>query len=280
MSRYNLGKTMSQDKLLKQALEELNKFQKPSVPFKFDTLIDDDILGSKIHGTPYWEEGVAIPKDKKGKPLQLMAQLNLAKMPELPHFPKSGILQFFLSLEDTYGIDFDEPFNHKLNKVIYWSNPDMGKYSPYPTVSYEGSPSEEPLAIEPQEMKMESCGPSDEYNFDHIFKNNIKKNLPKVDEDQLYDFLCDQDDLNNSGSKIGGYPYFTQGDPRSYDNDKLYNALGCKKSDHKEFIILLQLDSDHDSMMWGDCGVANWHILKEDLEKLDFSRVFYTWDCC
>ena len=32
--------------------------------------------------------------------------------------------------------------------------------------------------------------------------------------------------------------------------------------------------------MWGDSGVANFFIDSEDLEKRDFSKVFYTWDCC
>ena len=34
------------------------------------------------------------------------------------------------------------------------------------------------------------------------------------------------------------------------------------------------------SILWGDCGVANFFISRTDLEKLDFSRVLYNWDCC
>lgn len=68
----------------------------------------------------------------------------------------------------------------------------------------------------------------------------------------------------------GGWAYFTQGDPRDDDAPKE---------------LLLQLDTYMDSdspvqLMWGDCGVGNFFISKEDLARLDFNRVLYTWDCC
>ena len=49
--------------------------------------------------------------------------------------------------------------------------------------------------------------------------------------------------------------------------------------------LLLQIDSMRDeengySILWGDCGVCNFFIARADLEKLDFSRVLYNWDCC
>lgn len=45
--------------------------------------------------------------------------------------------------------------------------------------------------------------------------------------------------------------------------------------------MLLQLDTDDSiDMMWGDAGVANFFIRKEDLLKLDFTKVYYTFDCC
>ena len=45
-------------------------------------------------------------------------------------------------------------------------------------------------------------------------------------------------------------------------------------------MIVGGLDSYTDIVMWGDVGVANFFIKKEDLERMDFSDVFYTWDCC
>src|SRR5579875_445467 len=96
-------------KLLKDALIELSNFKKPSVPFKLEELIEDNILGSKINGTPYWEKNGKIPLNSNGEPMELMAQINLSKMPQLPSFPKDGIIQFFISMGDTWGMNFKTP---------------------------------------------------------------------------------------------------------------------------------------------------------------------------
>ena len=61
----------------------------------------------------------------------------------------------------------------------------------------------------------------------------------------------------------GGYPFFTQSDPRSADDGE---------------ILLFQLNSVKD-IMWGDAGVANFFIDREALKNRDFSHVMYNWDC-
>jgi len=94
---------------------------------------------------------------------------------------------------------------------------------------------------------------------------------------RLDKFLLDNDDLNElyydevsqaAGHKIGGYPTFTQEDPR---NDKPLNSM--------DKILLFQLDAD-DHIMFGDSGVCNFFIAPVDLKSLDFSRILYNWDCC
>ena len=65
--------------------------------------------------------------------------------------------------------------------------------------------------------------------------------------------------------QVGGYPSFTQTDPRSQDDPR---------------ILLFQLDSDDDlGLMWGDMGVAHFFIHPDDLARCDFSNVAYNWDC-
>src|SRR4051812_695940 len=66
--------------------------------------------------------------------------------------------------------------------------------------------------------------------------------------------------FESNGHKIGGYAFFTQFDPRSYDNE------------FKDYILLLQIDSD-DQIMWGDVGAGNLFIHPANLAKKDFSRV-------
>ena len=71
--------------------------------------------------------------------------------------------------------------------------------------------------------------------------------------------------VSAGGHKIGGYAFFTQEDPR-YE-------MG-------EYELLFQLDSDQNiNCQWGDMGVANFFIKKEDLIKKDFSEVLFNWDC-
>ena len=69
---------------------------------------------------------------------------------------------------------------------------------------------------------------------------------------------------------MGGYPYFTQTDPREYS------------AAYADDVLLLQLDSDAENgveMLWGDVGVCNFFIHPQDLAKRDFSKVLYNWDC-
>ena len=77
--------------------------------------------------------------------------------------------------------------------------------------------------------------------------------------------------------QMGGYPYFTQEDPR-------INAGELANLD----VLLFQLDSEMlprkqgggDLVLWGDCGVCNFFINREALRRRDFSWVCYNWDCC
>ena len=71
------------------------------------------------------------------------------------------------------------------------------------------------------------------------------------------------------GHRVGGYPSFTQLDPREYDQNF-----------QEHTVLLFQLDSnDEDGIMWGDSGVCNFFIRPDDLAKRDFSGVLYNWDC-
>lgn len=72
------------------------------------------------------------------------------------------------------------------------------------------------------------------------------------------------DELATYGHQVGGYPSFTQEDPRTADDPR---------------ILLFQLDSEAGKITWGDVGIANFFIDPDDLARWDFSRVAYNWDC-
>ena len=70
------------------------------------------------------------------------------------------------------------------------------------------------------------------------------------------------------GHKIGGYPFFSQEDPRNENNPHT--------------LLLLQIDgneTDDAEIMWGDYGGANFFISPKDLANCKFDNVLYNWDC-
>ena len=82
----------------------------------------------------------------------------------------------------------------------------------------------------------------------------------------MNDYFC-EDSKDGTLHQIGGYPFFTQRDGRSEDEDE---------------VLLLQIDSEYNTdvdISWGDDGIANFFITPENLKKRDFSKVRYYSDC-
>lgn len=108
-----------------------------------------------------------------------------------------------------------------------------------------------------------------DYAFENVFKGLDFEEVVKVEENEeitLWDIYAET--LTNEGHKIGGYAFFTQADPREDGPYKDYDTL------------LLQIDSEDEAgIMWGDSGVGNFFIKKEDLKNGDFSNILYNWDC-
>lgn len=246
-----------------------------------------DIFSSKFGGVPYWDTNRDYPVDGEGKKLMLLAQINLDQAEVEEPLPTRGMLQFFIGRDDVFGMDFDKQDEQNTFRVVY-----------HETINYNIS-REEILALqlsvsteENEEytpvfkeavvdiIKKTVYMGTETYQFDKLFGDIVKEKLGKdigqqtaysvMDED-AYDKLIDE--ISNSGHWLLGYPYFTQSDPREYEEKyRVYDTL------------LFQMDSDYinneDYVLWGDCGVGNFFINGEDLKKRDFSKVLYNWDCC
>jgi uncharacterized protein YwqG len=98
-------------------------------------------------------------------------------------------------------------------------------------------------------------------SFDGEDLFNFQEKLDEKEVKELDDFF------DSCGHKIGGYAYFTQNDPRDYD-DK-----------HNDDLLILQIDTD-EKIMFGDSGVANIFINKNDLIEKRFEKAYFNWDCC
>lgn len=242
------------------------------------------LLDSKVGGLPYWDPALPYPTDSQGNKMTLLAQLNFAQLGTEAPLPAQGLLQFFIGQDDVFGIDFDQPDSQKDFRVVYHPEPD-------PALTLEQIQALElPTHVEADlctpvireaafiaEKTVGYMGPGD-CRFEALFRETVRavtgediggKNeyqyFDKADRDYFYD------QLSAAGHRLLGYPFFTQYDPREPDSP--YDTL------------LFQLDSDmaedrKDLVLWGDCGVGNFFINREDLLCRDFSRILYNWDCC
>ena len=234
---------------------------------------------SKFGGVPYWNPVEPYPTDEEGNKLALLAQIDLANVPHLPDFPNTGLLQFFIAPGDGYGMG--SPKGHRViwHEIVDASVTEEAIIAlDIPTTrSLENKKKRKYLYL-PLFKEYELCFELTEtfdagtFEFDKTLEASASAlglEIPNdwhiseyIDTDTYEELLVDV----NNGHWIGGYPCFTQEDPRQIDGYAAYTTL------------LLQIDSE-DDIMWGDAGVGNFFIRPEDLRKRDFSKVFYTWDC-
>ncbi len=260
-------------------------YDETSVPTVKMNLTDTNpaVFESKVGGTGYIPHDGNFPTDSKGNQLRFLAQIECEKV-NIPEYPKSGLLQFWIMNDDLYGADFDNNTRQDSFRIIYYKDIDK-------------SVAEEEIAskfVENEFDKTESLMPvtgtfgisftecmtgiSDcDYRAEDMICKKYNEVAPEKHLESIYDIECDFNEAecykktigDSFGNKIGGYPAFTQYDPRD-------------EGDTHDF-LLLQLDSayidDKIEMMWGDSGVCNFFINKEKLKNLDFSDVIYNWDC-
>lgn len=251
--------------------------QKTAVPcIKMDlTNTQPGLFDSKVGGIGYVPHDAQIPQDSKGKQLRLLAQVDCTKI-MLEDFPHEGLLQFWILNDDVYGLNFDDNTKQDTFRVLYYRRIDKGVTEEEIHAKMQSDTSEDDtyfpvfgtygLQFYAETDTISAC----DCRFERRITNLVQKYYPEEAEDLLDDPTDFEDeDKNGFGHKIGGYPGFTQWDPRSEDDS--HNVL------------LFQLDSDfgngEDKIMWGDAGICNFFINREKLKCCDFSDVIYNWDC-
>ena len=180
--------------------------------------------------------------------------------------------------DDVSGLNFDDNTLQDTFRVLYYKEPDrtvteeevrrkVQRFSSeekddFPVIGCYG------LAFS---AEMDPLSSSD-YRFEDRIKELVWQDYPEEAESLLenIDDCMDEDGEDwGGGHKIGGYPGFTQWDPRG--NGDTHDVL------------LFQLDSDMGTnwnILWGDCGICNFFINRKKLKNCDFSDVIYNWDCC
>ncbi len=241
---------------------------KTMAPFVKVTLSKEktDITSSKVGGNPYFLKNDQYPFNEEGNPLHLLAQINFSEVVKFSDdFPNSGILQFFIDgYDDVLGMNFDDQTKQNGFRVIYHEEIEEEESKRMQDFSFlEDDEEEIYLPFLPnKEYKM--CFEKDEAPVS-ISDFRIEQENIEFDE-ALYEAY--EETYPSQGHKIGGYPFFTQNDPR--ESETLRDKL----------LLLFQLDSDENNdIMWGDMGVGNFFISKEDLKNRNFANVLYNWDC-
>ena len=244
-----------------------------------------NVQTSKFGGIPYIAQDAEVPVDAEGNQLALLAQINCTELPENDIYPKEGLLQFWISRDDSFGLDskgtnvvkyikdIDENITNRdvLSKYHLPSEDNDEEYSPF---------HEKDASFALTFNKGTSTITATDFLFEDIVKDAIRKLFPEEQVEDLYEDLDSEvyetlfKAFEGVKHAIGGYPTFVQWDPRDPENKEAYDTM------------LLQIESEWDSntkdnlIMWGDSGVANFFINKEKLANLDFENVLFNWDCC
>ena len=241
-----------------------------------------DPTGSFLTGHPYLPAGRGWPEGAHG-PQAFVAQVNFAQIGELAGYPDSGLLQWFVDPDSNYGLSSDQS-QGSTGFTVRW----------YPELSAASvAAPDAPTPVDHlDEVPMEFVGPT-EITFQSGSSIPSWEELPTVvQQDAVWErvamafgegrsepaFVFDEYIRGGSsvmtefgtGSKVGGYPTFTQLDPRGTAS---YPATGTPGAS-----LLVELDS-MDVGGWGDSGVAHLFGDPAALAEGDTSGIRYHWDC-
>lgn len=231
-------------------------------PFKPD--------GTRIGGPVWLAAAEEWPRDRKGKAMVFLAQVDFAKMPRLPDYPESGVLQFFIAHDQMYGADFQRPERSDFRAI--W-RPDFApggrlvRSVPHKdAINGIDSPLDSPQAVTGVALRGTPTERKPNFNnwmfvrdFADLYERNGWGRLNALLDAGFRD--------DPERHHVGGHPEFVQDDWRTFRPE-------YRKADR----VLLNLWSK-DGLMWGDAGQGQFLIAREDLLKRDFSKVWYQWDC-
>ena len=206
---------------------------------------------------PYLPVNTEFPKNKNGEVLFFLGQVNFAELPVLDNYPESGLLQFYINDDANYGLEEEVPDKQNNFRLLYFPSIERDEeLIQHEVVLREFNnvpfPPEKCFALS-FELNYEAV-PLSDHNIHDFIEDDF---FNRFGEGQWEVMSAYSKMVHAGGHKIGGYAFFTQEDPR-YE-------MG-------EYELLLQLDTEQDlNMQWGDMGVANFFIKKEDLLEKDFS---------
>lgn len=273
-SKDNTNKSKN-DVFIDKVLDEIEK-ETTCKTVSFEHSVVDNVTceDSYCGGKPTY-----LPKNfKVREDLYFLAQINCKQLSILPNFPHSGILQFWINMNE-YG-EFGKYCFYYPNTSNGKSQQEIDKFcNDHDTERNDDSlPIEDGRIIKLIPTESTDHIPVSDENFDEVFikkYNDLaesEEGITKIEDKYIPNDILDKIYKTPFGKHIsstqcGGYPYFTQNDPR-----------GSSKSDKYPAALLFQLDSGN-GVMWGDSGIGNFFISEYNLKSGKFDSVLFNWDC-
>jgi uncharacterized protein YwqG len=238
---------------------------------------------SYLAGSPYLPAGHSWPVDEHG-PQLFVGQINWAQVPGLPPaYPTSGLLQWFVSADDTYGLTFGDDQGAVGFTVRWFDDLDVPSQLEPDAAPLTGADADHPLDLTGPTRLTFRAGVSVPGWTDLpvvLQEAGLWAHWAELEgDDPAYpgdafdtysrrpEFLPENTVL---GSKVGGYATTVQGDPRGTG---AYPLPG-----HDGEWLLVELNSD-ETGGWGDGGIAHLFGQPDDVAAGDLSLIRYHWDC-
>lgn len=254
----------------------IDQTMRAAVAFNFADDARRGLTGSFLGGLAYPSPAAEPVLSAEGEPLYPLAQLDCAAI-DLEGFPDHGFIQVLFLPGDLYGMSYEDASVQDTWRVRYLEelplvsgaletvtlppvdNAADTPFEPdFPGVALEASPIEQPVTSECDDF---------EEALERVLSGYPREQVDAADEElggieeAVSTILWE---YGHPDVQAGGYPSFTQSDVRR---------------DREGDLLLLQVETIDDVIVWGDDGVGNVFVPADDLARLDFSNAYYTWDC-
>lgn len=210
------------------------------------------------------------PLDSHGKPMRLLCAIRCDELQCLPDFPDKGLLRFYIADNTDFGVNRADPTEQSDFRVLYTHTEEGLERQPEPAHSDTF-----PVAWECRGLcyPHTDAMPMEDYRFAEKFNALLKEyEQPPLEELPEYVVRSIGRRFRTEGHRLGGYPWFTQSDPRKDPRYAKYDMLLLQVDNH---VIKEQPDVD---IRFGRSGVCNFFIPREKLRARDFSDILYWWD--
>lgn len=262
---------------------------------RIKTRVDKEtsLIKSKFGGVPYWPDIKTYPKAEDGTMLTLLAQINLSDLPKNDILPDRGLLQFFI--QDAIDMDnYKVVLHDRIDESVKLA--DLENAVPTSLMQGVTEHTVDGRFVITEHPAWKGCGfpvtreLGMEFSTEHDSVNTAEAGflsefvkaakelgiqVSKGDAaDCITDEVCERLYDTSIGHKLFGHPCFTQGDPRTDEDQILLFQIDPYAGDD----ISGQAD-ERNHIEIGDSGTAGFFIEKDDLKKLDFSHILYSWAC-